>query len=127
LHRGSYKALAFSREISKNVVALIVNINAETTENTRKQLQELNWGIKIVILDSPYRSIIRPTIDYILHQDKMDNQLVTVVLPEIVPAKWWQHYLHNRTADAITKVLSWSESVPNQARIIINVPFHVKK
>lgn len=127
LHRGSYEALAFSREISKNVIALIVNIDAETANNTHKHLQELNWGIKIVMLDSPYRSIIRPIVDYVLYLDKTDDQLVTVVLPEIVPAKWWQKYLHNSTANAITKVLSWSENIPNQARIIINVPFHVKK
>lgn len=127
LHRGSYKALAFGREISKNVTALIVNIDAETAKNTHKQLQELNWGFKIVILDSPFRSIIRPIVDYVLYLDKTDDQLVTVVLPEIIPAKWWQKYLHNSTANAITKVLSWSENIPNQARIIINVPFHVKK
>src|SRR5439155_26729762 len=51
LHRGSYKALSFAREISKNTIALIVNIDKETADNTRKQLQELNWDIKIVILD----------------------------------------------------------------------------
>lgn len=127
LHRGSYKALSFAREISKNTIALIANIDQDAAEKTRKQLQELNWGIKIVMLDSPYRSIINPIVEYVLYLDKKDNQLVTVVLPEIVPAKWWQNFLHNSTANAIAKVLSWSEYIPNQARIIINVPFHVKK
>ncbi|MBA3813483.1 MAG: APC family permease [Alphaproteobacteria bacterium] len=126
LHWGSYEALAFSREMSNKVTALIVNIDTVTTEKTRKQLEELNWGIEIVILDSQYRSIIRPLIAYVLHQDKVDNELVTIVLPEIVPAKWWQEYLHNWTANTIVKVLSWSESLPHQARIIISVPYHVK-
>ncbi len=126
LHRGSYKALAFAREISKNVVALIVDIDPEVTENTYNQVQELDWGLKVVILDSPYRSIIRPIVEYVLYLDKTDDQLVTLILPEIVPAKWWQNFLHNSTANAIAKVLSWSEDIPNQARIIINVPFHVK-
>lgn len=127
LHRGSYKALAFAREISKNTIALLVNINKETTEITRKQIQDLNWDIKIIVLNSPYRSIVSPIVEYVLYLDKIDEQLVTVVLPEIVPAKWWQNYLHNSTANAIAKVLSWSEHIPNQARIIINVPFHVRK
>lgn len=127
LHRGSYKALAFAREISKNTIALIVNIDSETAEATRKQLEELNWGLQIVMLDSPYRSIIRPIVKYVLSLDKIADQLVTLVLPEIVPAKWWQNFLHNSRANAIAKVLSWSENIPNQARIIINVPFHVKK
>jgi len=126
LHRGSYEALAFAREITKNVIALIVDLDGKAAENTRKQLQELDWQLKVVILDSPYRSIIRPIVEYVLYLDKADDQLVTIVLPEIVPAKWWQHFLHNSTANAIAKVLSWSEYIPNQARIIINVPFHVK-
>ncbi|MBX9785758.1 MAG: APC family permease [Alphaproteobacteria bacterium] len=127
LHRGSYEALAFAREITQNVIALIVEVDADAVENTRKQLQELNWDLKIIILNSPYRSIIRPIVKYVLHLDRANNQLVTIVLPEIVPAKWWQNSLHNSTANAIAKVLSWSEDIPNQARIIINVPFHVKK
>lgn len=127
LHRGSYEALSFAREISKNTIALIVNIDEEAAERTRKQLQELNWGIKIIMLDSPYRSIINPIVEYVLYLDKTDKELVTLVLPEIVPAKWWQNLLHNSTANAIAKALSWSEYIPDQARIIINVPFHVKK
>lgn len=127
LHRGSYEALSFAREISKNTIALIVNIDEEAAERTRKQLQELNWGIKIIMLDSPFRSIINPIVEYVLYLDKIDKELVTLVLPEIVPAKWWQNLLHNSTANAIAKALSWSEYIPDQARIIINVPFHVKK
>ncbi len=127
LHRGSYQALAFAREISKNVIALIVDIDVNAVENTRKQLQDLDWGINVVVLNSPYRSIIHPIVEYVLYLDKTDDQLVTIVLPEIIPAKWWQNFLHNSTANAIAKVLSWSEYIPNQARIIINVPFHVKK
>ncbi|MBI2707891.1 MAG: hypothetical protein HYX35_06250 [Proteobacteria bacterium] len=126
LHRGTYKALSFAREISKNVVVLIVDINPQTVENTCKQLEELSWGLKVVILPSPYRSILQPIIEYVHYLDRLQDQLVTIILPELVPAKWWQHFLHNRTADAITRVLSWSEHIPNQARIIINVPFHVK-
>ncbi len=126
LHRGSYKALAFAREISTNVIALLVDIDSELVETTCNQIQELKWDIKVVVLDSPYRSIIRPIVEYVLYLDKTDNQLVTIVLPEIVPAKWWHNFLHNSTANAITKVLAWSEYIPNQARIIINIPFHVK-
>ncbi len=126
LHRGTYKALSFAREISKNVVVLIVDTNSSAVENTCEQLEALNWGLKIVILPSPYRSILQPIIEYVHYLDGLNDQLATIILPEIVPAKWWQHFLHNRTADALTRVLSWSERIPNQARIIINVPFHVK-
>lgn len=115
LHRGSYKALAFAREISKNVIALIVDIDPEIAEKTCKQVQKLDWGIKVVVLDSPFRSIIRPIVEYVLHLDKTEDQLVTLVLPEIVPAKWWQNFLHNTTANAIAKILSWSEYIPNCA------------
>lgn len=127
LHRGAYEALAFAREITENVIVLIVSVNEEEAKKTQKLLQKLNWGLKIIVLKSPYRSIIQPIIKYVLYLDQLDKQLVTLILPEIVPAKWWQNFLHNSTANAIAKFLSWSEYIPNQARIIINVPFHVKK
>lgn len=127
LHRGAYKALAFAREISTEVIAVLVDVDSERTAMTAKQIKDLNWDIKIVVLESPYRSILRPIVEYVLFLDKSEDQLVTIVLPEIVPAKWWQNFLHNSTANAITKVLAWSEHIPNQARIIINVPFHVER
>lgn len=126
LHRGSYQALAFAREISQNVIVPIVNIDRERAESTQKLLEELNWGLKTIVLESPYRSIIQPLVEYVLYLDKVKDQLITLILPEIIPAKWWQNFLHNSTANAIAKHLSWSEHIPNQARIIINVPFHVK-
>lgn len=125
LHKGALKSLAFAREISRNVIALVVDTHAHDAEKTIDRIKDLNWGIRTVYMPSPYRSITRPIVEFVHDMDKADEAIATVVLPEIVPAKWWQNFLHNRTADDITKLLSWSEYIPNEARIVINVPFHV--
>ena len=54
-----------------------------------KEIAHRETDIKVVMLDSPYRSIINPIVEYVLSLDKTDDQLVTVILPEIVPAKRW--------------------------------------
>jgi len=56
-------------------------------------------GVDLVVIPSPYRSVLRPIVDYVraLTHDG-DADLVTVVVSEIVPRKWWEHLLHNKTA-----------------------------
>lgn len=127
LHRGSYEALAFAREMSPDVRAIIVNIDRSDSIETKEKIDALGWGIQSVILSSPYRSIVTPIIQFVQDVDAEKKGLSILVLPELVPPRWWQNILHNQTAKAITQALSWSEQLRNQARIIINVPYYLKK
>lgn len=126
MHRGAYQALIFARELSANVKAIVVDFDQVGVEETTQQINDLNWGIEVVELTSPYRSVIDPIVTYVHELDRMDGQLATIVLPEVVPSKSWQNWLHNKTAEALTQVLVWDEYRPNKARIIINVPFHLE-
>jgi hypothetical protein len=59
------------------------------------------WGgrVKLVVLASPYRSLMEPLLEYIEQvENERANDYVTVILPEFVPARWWQHLLHNQRA-----------------------------
>jgi amino acid transporter len=111
-HKGTVKAITYARSISKDVRAVYIALNPERTA----RIQDIwaDWGIKIplIILESPYRSILQPLLDYI---DKLQieekNQLITVVLPEFVAAKWWQQMLHNQTALLIRGVLLFKKGV----------------
>jgi hypothetical protein len=59
-------------------------------------------GVPLNVLESPYRSLVRPILGYV---DDLDEQykddVLSVILPEFIPSKWWQHLLHNQTALAI--------------------------
>jgi len=80
-------------------------------------------GRALVVLRSPYRSLLRPLLEYIDEADdaRPDN-FVTVVLPEFVPGRWWHHLLHNQRALLIKGALLFK---PNT--IVTSVPFHLQK
>lgn len=127
LHRGAVEAIAFAREMSRDVRIIIVDIERYNAQQTIIDVEALQWDLKIVVLSSPYRSIIRPIIDYIHSVDKESKKLAVLVLPETVPVHWWENILHNKTSETIVKALSWSETLESQARIIINVPYYLEK
>jgi hypothetical protein len=81
-------------------------------------------GVPLVVLPSPFRSVIGPLLQYI---ESVDGEfqddagvLVTVVLPEIVPSKWWQNLLHNNTALLVKGALLF-----RQGKICVSVPYHL--
>lgn len=111
-HRGTAKAISYALSISNDVAAVYVALNPDRVH----VIQEIwkNWCIDIplVILHSPYRSIIQPLLEYIdkLQQEEKD-QLITIILPEFVAAKWWQQILHNQTALLIRGILMFKKGV----------------
>ena len=75
--------------------------------------------------ESPYRSVVGPLLQYIEQVDQEfkddDGALVTVVLPEIVPSKWWHHLLHNNTALLVKGALLF-----RRGKIVVSVPYHLE-
>jgi hypothetical protein len=79
--------------------------------------------VKLVVLDSPYRSVLEPLLEYIEQiQRERTNAYVTVVLPEFVPAQWWHHLFHNQRALLIKGALLFR---PNT--VVVSVPFHLQR
>ena len=79
--------------------------------------------MRLVVLESPYRSILEPLLEYIDSiQRERTNAYVTVVLPEFVPARWWHHLFHNQRALLIKAALLFR---PNT--IVTSVPFHLRE
>ena len=92
-------ALVYATTISEDVRAVYVEVDPDTSDELRRRWNEWDIGIELTVLGSPYRSILRPLTDYVnslIERDQSD--LVTVVVPEIVPRRWWGHLLHNKTA-----------------------------
>ncbi len=112
IHRGVVTALQYARTLSPHVEAVYVDLDVEATEALR-----LKWGLwaggtELVILDSPYRSVLRPLLEYIEGVErKHPDALITVVLPQVVPARWWHNLLHNQTAWFIRGALLFKKRV----------------
>jgi amino acid transporter len=123
LQRAVVEALRYAESLSDDVRAVYVDVDPTATEQIQRQWQIWGGRVKLVILDSPYRSVMEPLLEYIerVEQDR-DDDYVTVILPEFVPARWWQHLLHNQRALLIKGALLFR---PNT--VVTSVPFHLAK
>ena len=80
-------------------------------------------GVQLVILPSPYRSFLVPRLAYIGQiREKDPDGWVTVLLPKVIPARWWQKLLHNQRALIIRAALLFKPSV-----IVTALPYHLER
>lgn len=99
LHPGVLLALHYARSISKDVRACYVELSPEATMKLQEQWNRVMPQIPLIVLKSPYRSVIEPILDYIDQvKDEQNEQLVTVIIPEFVTKHWYHQFLHNQTA-----------------------------
>jgi amino acid transporter len=123
VHRGVLQALEYARTIAcgGHVTALYINLDDETTQKLREKWGGFIEGVELVVIASPYRSLVGPLTRYIDRRLTMNrDQMVTVVLPEFVPAKWWHHLLHNQSSLMLKGALLFKQNV-----IVISVPYHL--
>jgi amino acid transporter len=124
IHRGVVSALQYAKSIAPDhVQAVYVDFDEEATAKLREKWERWGAGVNLVVLPSPYRELTRPLLRYIARLErKNSNDVVTVLLPEFVPAKWWQHLLHNQSSLMLKGALLFKEGV-----IVISVPYHLKR
>ncbi len=123
IHQGVMKALQYAKSISSdNITAVYVDFDEEATVKLKGRWDKLDLGVKLVILPSPYRELTRPLLRYIYKIDRQrEDDVLTIVLPEFVPRKWWQHLLHNQSSLLLKGALLFREGI-----IVTNVPYHLK-
>ncbi|MCM2321737.1 MAG: APC family permease [Oligoflexia bacterium] len=122
LHRGVIDALRYALSISHDVRACYVELDPEATERVRGQWRLWAPQVPFIVLPSPYRSVIEPLLEYIDDVEKTTpGEMLTVVIPEFVTAKWWQQMLHNQTAFLIRAALMF-----RRRRVVTSVRYHLK-
>jgi amino acid transporter len=129
VHRGVVEAVKFARSISGDVTALYVELEPGAGEHLRGEWEEWWPDVPLVIVPSPYRSTIGPLLDFLDETDRQhnDGQQAVVVLPEFIPAHWWEEFLHNQTALIIKAALLFNRRHAGFQRVIIDVPYHLRR
>ena len=121
LQRAVVKALRYARTLATDVRAVYVELDPTATEALRRQWKEWGQGVDLIVLESPYRSLMEPLLDYIEDlQETEPAAYVTVILPEFVPRRLWQHLLHNQHALLIKGALLFKPNV-----VVTSVPYHL--
>lgn len=122
LHRGIFPALRYARTLSADCRAIHVEDNPEDTPRlVREWEQYVGEDIPLVILPSPYRSLIGPLVTYLEEVRKERKQhIVTVIVPQLSPGKWYHAALHNANGFLVKSYLGNLPGV-----IVSNFRYHL--
>ena len=121
VHRGVVRAVQYARTLAPDAHVRGVFVETDPARTARVEEKWGTWGqgVPLVVLTSPYRSLIRPFLDYVdTIQSRGSDHMVTVVLPEFIPGRWWQHILHNQTALLLKGALLFRRNT-----VVADVPY----
>jgi amino acid transporter len=130
VHRGMVDAVNLARSISEHVTAVYIDIDpGPDEEELRRRWNVWFPEVEFVVIPSPYRSVVEPLLSFLDQTDQAhnDGQQAVLVLPELIPASAWGEWLHNQAADQIKKALLYKRRYGGLQRIIIDVPYNLKR
>lgn len=117
------QALAFAEAIAGKGIVIAVHVTDDpaSVEALRAEWDALPHGnARLVAIESPYRALSSPLVAFIeAQQERHPDDTIIVVVPEYVPAHWWEHLLHNQTALRLKMSLLFHHGV-----IVADVPYH---
>jgi amino acid transporter len=123
VNKAVIRAVDYARSRPGEIRAVMVDVDPQSTARIQIQWAQWGCGVNLFALPSPYRSVLKSLLDYIENiLEKEPDSWVTVVIPEILPAHWWQSILHNQRALLLKTALLFKERV-----ILTDVPFHLKR
>ena len=124
LHRGSFEAVRYARTIAKELVAVHVDLGLNRADAFREQWQRQLPEIPLVVLESPYRSLIDPVLEFVrafeIEHRKDRDRFCTVVLPVFVTRHRWENLLHNQSTIRLRRALR-----EHGTRVVTTVGFYL--
>jgi len=123
VHQGTLAALHYARMLSDDITAVHVTIEPKDAEKVRQKWEMWGEGIRMVMLDSPYRLFLEPLLGYIaeIARHRQPGETITIIVPEFVSNSRLTGALHTNTADLLRNQLKRRHGI-----VIINVPYHVQ-
>ncbi|GLF98857.1 APC family permease [Streptomyces yaizuensis] len=122
VHRPTLRALAYAKLMRVDKLeALSINVDPAETKALRAEWERRGINVPLKILDSPYREITRPVVDYVKGLRRQSpRDVVSVVIPEYVVGHWYEHLLHNQSALRLKGRLLFTPGV-----MVTSVPYQL--
>jgi amino acid transporter len=125
VHRGTLRAIQYAKRISRDVRAISIATTPsrhERFEQRWNRFPEVTQDVQLKIIDYDYRDVLTPIVEYIerVNHEEFPGQLITVVIPEFIPAERAAQLLHNQTARLLRHRLRHREDI-----VVIDVPYHL--
>jgi amino acid transporter len=122
VHQGTLEALRYARSLTDDITVVHVGVDEMQIKKIQDRWERWGMGYPLVIIDSPYRELMHPLINYIdeIASRKSADEVITVVVPEFVPSRWWNNFLHTQTATILRWALLHEPGV-----VVVDVPYLV--
>jgi amino acid transporter len=121
LNRGTVEALDYARSIADEIIAVHVDIGSTDRQKLKTRWEDLESDIQLVIIDSPFRSLIQPIVDFISEYEREHpDVLSTIIIPAFVTRNWWEGLLHNQTTLFLKAALR-----SKQSRVVTTVRYYL--
>ena len=119
LSRAVVQSIQFGRSLSEDVRAVHITEDADSVAKLRKDWERTLPGVPLVIVETPFRSLVTPFLHYLDVMAPSEEGVITiVVLPEYVPRHWWDRLLYNQTAARVKRAL-----VGRPDTVVADVPY----
>jgi hypothetical protein len=122
VHQGTLEALDYALHLSRDVTAVHVSMDPEQTDKLRQKWSWWGKGVRLVVIESPYRTFLEPFLEYVkeLSEILQPNERLTIVVPQFIPRHGWHNLLHTQTAFWLRFMLLNKKGV-----VITEVPYQV--
>lgn len=121
LNRGTVEALDYARTIADEIVAVHVDIGSTDREKLQEKWRKLESDIPLHIIDSPYRSVIDPIVNFVSEfEERYPDLFTTIIIPAFVTRNWWDGILHNQTTLFLKNALRAKKS-----RVVTTVRYYL--
>ncbi|MGH8876042.1 MAG: APC family permease [Stackebrandtia sp.] len=123
VHQPMIRALTYAKATRPDTLtALTVNVDDGDTRQLQAEWDRRKISIPLTVVDSPYREITRPIVDYVKSvKRRSPREVVTVFIPEYVVGHWWENLLHNQSALRIKSRLRFEPGV-----MVTSVPWQLE-
>jgi hypothetical protein len=123
IHAPTLRALAYAKATRPHdLTALTVGVDHEDTEVLQAEWERRGIDVPLTVIDSPYREITRPILDYVRRiRRESPRDVVTVFIPEYVVGRWWEQLLHNQSALRLKGRLLFQPGV-----MVTSVPYQLR-
>jgi amino acid transporter len=122
VHRGTLAALRYARSLTDDVTAVHVSHDPVAADALRKQWDRWGDGVRLIVLESPYRLLLEPLLEYVqrIAAERQRDETLTIVVPQFVPRRSWHNLLHAQTAGFLRLALMFRPGI-----VITSVPYQV--
>ncbi|MDQ0940186.1 amino acid transporter [Streptomyces sp. V1I1] len=122
IHKPTLRALAYAKLMrSDKLEAVSISVDPAETKALKEEWERRGINVPLKILDSPYREITRPVIDYVKGlRRESPRDVVSVIIPEYVVGHWYEHLLHNQSALRLKGRLLFTPGV-----MVTSVPYQL--